>query len=83
MLLFSNCPDDNDHYRNKLNFKKNSNMEINSSIHLEELSYEDQVATSGGWGGGGSLGYSYRAAAHEMGDFVRGIYHGLRSMWEK
>ncbi len=58
-------------------------MEIKTVLHMEELSREDLATINGGWGGGGSLGYAYRAASHEMGDFVRGIYHGLRSMWEK
>ena len=58
-------------------------MESNSSIYIEELSRQDLETLSGGWGGGGSLGYAYRGAAHEMGDFFRGVYHGLSSMWEK
>lgn len=49
---------------------------------MHNLSYEEMISVSGGWGGGGSLGYAYTAAAHEMGDFWRGVVDGLSSLWK-
>ena len=46
------------------------------------LSYQEMISVNGGWGGGGSLGLAYTAAAHEMGDFCRGLVDGLSSMWK-
>ena len=49
---------------------------------FQNLTFEEMISVNGGWGGGGSLGFAYTAAAHEMGDFFRGVVDGLSSMWE-
>ena len=55
--------------------------EINDERY-QRLTNEEMLSVNGGWGGGGSLGYAYTAAAHEMGDFFRGVVDGLSSMWK-
>ena len=57
-------------------------MENISNNKIQDLTYHEMLAINGGWGGGGSLGYAYIAAAHEMGDFCRGVFDGLSSMWK-
>ena len=49
---------------------------------FQTLSRQEMTSVNGGWGGGGSLGLAYTAAAHEMGDFCRGLVDGLSSMWK-
>ena len=57
-------------------------MKNKTDNRFQNLSHKELISISGGWGGGGSLGLAYTAAAHEMGDFWRGVYDGLSSMWE-
>ena len=57
-------------------------MRGSAEIEIKDLEAKELHQINGGWGGGGSLAQAYGAAAHEMGDFVRGIIDGLSSMWK-
>ena len=57
-------------------------MRGSAENEIKDLEAEELCQINGGWGGGGSLAHAYGAAAHEMGDFVRGIIDGLSSMWK-